>query len=385
MTKAWAVNLRLYPYTPHEVGSAYRMKILLLKPFLLARSNGGEISLIERLQRLKSFGWEVAIEIACPLSHQESSVSFLNERNTPLGSDNGYEISGLKCHVVFEEEFHPFELSAQKAMENFFWSKIDHHRPDFCVVHYTDFFAMTAAIKWNTRKTFVLQTDDEYPRLNTLGEFPSVKACAERISHFVVNSPFLKKQTKRDFPKSKSWWVPNPIITKPSLPHQSEDYWLFVNPIPVKGVEFMLDLAKDLPEENFLFVGNWTSEHPGNLPANVAWKPRQESLDPIFQKAKGLLMPSVWNEAFGRLALEAMQAEVPVISSDRGSLPFTVGSGGQSLPLELSRWKAALQKADANWRKEWIRAGQQHFKTYQKETTRRYQALRRLLESNLIQ
>lgn len=55
--------------------------------------------------------------------------------------------------------------------------------------------------------------------------------------------------------------------------------------------------------------------------------------DQLICNASILLLPSL-HEGFGRLALEAMQEGVPLITSDRGALPEVVGSGGQILSLE---------------------------------------------------
>ena len=41
-----------------------------------------------------------------------------------------------------------------------------------------------------------------------------------------------------------------------------------------------------------------------------------------------LLVPSIWMEAFGRVVVEAQLNGIPVIASDKGNLPNTVGEGG---------------------------------------------------------
>jgi hypothetical protein len=45
------------------------------------------------------------------------------------------------------------------------------------------------------------------------------------------------------------------------------------------------------------------------------------------------LMPSLWRESQGLAAVEAMANGIPVVASDRGALPETVGAGGVVLPL----------------------------------------------------
>jgi glycosyltransferase involved in cell wall biosynthesis len=58
-----------------------------------------------------------------------------------------------------------------------------------------------------------------------------------------------------------------------------------------------------------------------------------------FALTRILLVPSVWNEPFGRVAAEAMINAIPAIVSDRASLPdvvggdFSTGGGGRVVPL----------------------------------------------------
>lgn len=72
---------------------------------------------------------------------------------------------------------------------------------------------------------------------------------------------------------------------------------------------------------------------PGYLP--------QQSLPPIMAEADLLLMPSRY-EGFGLPALEAMAVGTPVVVSDQGALPETVGDAGLVIPLEDYLWRAEI-------------------------------------------
>lgn len=58
-----------------------------------------------------------------------------------------------------------------------------------------------------------------------------------------------------------------------------------------------------------------------------------------FALTRILVVPSVWEEPFGRVAAEAMINGIPALVSDRGSLPhvvggdFSAGGGGRVLPI----------------------------------------------------
>ncbi|HOF88942.1 MAG TPA: glycosyltransferase family 1 protein, partial [Armatimonadota bacterium] len=72
---------------------------------------------------------------------------------------------------------------------------------------------------------------------------------------------------------------------------------------------------------------------PGYLP--------QAELPPIIAAADVLLMPSRY-EGFGLPALEAMAVGTPVVASNQGALPETVGDAGLIIPLERILWQAEI-------------------------------------------
>ncbi len=301
---------------------------------------------------------------------------------TPLKEDSSYEVDGLRCEVHFNAHFHPTEMEGQKPLEEFFGRQLREANPAWVWAHYTDFFAVTSAMQWNPERASVILTDNEYPRQSQLDAFPSVGPHYRNIKHVVVASRFMEESVRRDIPWAKVLRIPNPLtksLQRTPVEGRSPKAFVFVNPTEVKGVEFALQIATQLPHENFLFVGNWVNEgEERSFPKNVSFIPRQNNMDVIWAQAKALLMPSVWEEAFGRLALEAMAAGVPVVSSDRGALPETVGKGGLSLPLDLTQWVSVLGKTTSPlYDAQQLQRGFERVRAYERETLDRFEELRR--------
>lgn len=129
---------------------------------------------------------------------------------------------------------------------------------------------------------------------------------------------------------------------------------LFVNPTPVKGVEIMLALAAHRPDVSFLVVESWNLEanwrqlckHRAQALGNVQWLAPVDDMRPVFAQTSLLLMPSVWEESFGRTVVEAQLNGIPVLASTRGALPQNVGAGGLTVdphaPVEV--WASALRR-----------------------------------------
>jgi glycosyltransferase involved in cell wall biosynthesis len=129
---------------------------------------------------------------------------------------------------------------------------------------------------------------------------------------------------------------------------------LFINTVPRKGVDIALRLAESRPDIPFDFVWYWTMK-PDQLQAlkaraaaagNITLHPPTRDMRPLYARARLLLAPSQWEEAWGRVATEAQINGLPVLASDRGGLPESVGPGGILLPADAphSAWLAALSE-----------------------------------------
>ena len=102
--------------------------------------------------------------------------------------------------------------------------------------------------------------------------------------------------------------------------------------IEKKGVGLILDLIKDADKRIcFLFIGDDgplfglvedTSKEFDNvkLVKGIRWK----ELIPYYQAANVLLVPSLYDEAFGKVIIEALSCATPVIGAKKGAIPYIV-------------------------------------------------------------
>jgi glycosyltransferase involved in cell wall biosynthesis len=129
---------------------------------------------------------------------------------------------------------------------------------------------------------------------------------------------------------------------------------VFINPHPLKGVETALRLAESRPDIPFVFVESWAlrpdrrkeyGDRAARLP-NVEWRASSPDMREVYRHARLVLAPSIWEEAWGRIVTEAQVSGIPVLASDRGGLPESVGPGGvlvdPAAPPE--RWVEALSR-----------------------------------------
>ncbi|MFZ5527613.1 MAG: glycosyltransferase [Pseudomonadota bacterium] len=129
----------------------------------------------------------------------------------------------------------------------------------------------------------------------------------------------------------------------------------FVNPEPAKGVAVVAGLVQrwleSRPGQPVLIVegraraDQWFSalQRYGVSPSRceqVFVSPSRDDLSAVWASSRVVLMPSLVDEAAGRVALEAMLNGVVPVVSDRGALPETVDDAGCVVPLpEALHWQ----------------------------------------------
>ncbi len=136
-----------------------------------------------------------------------------------------------------------------------------------------------------------------------------------------------------------------PLIDEGSATVQDRDprYLTFVNPTREKGLEFAAaifrELAKTDAEIPILLVQGRASllQAAKSIGRHDDLKIKifRGSVAPktFYRVTRLLFMPSLEEETFGRVIVEAGGNHVPTICSDRGALPETVGNGGVALHI----------------------------------------------------
>src|ERR1035441_2337232 len=116
-------------------------------------------------------------------------------------------------------------------------------------------------------------------------------------------------------------------------------YVTFINPQPDKGAavfaRIAIELGRRRPDIPLLVVeGRGKSDALAGLPVDLSGLTNLNRMantpDPrdFYGVSRVVLMPSLWRESLGRVPIEAMANGIPVLASDRGALPETLGDAG---------------------------------------------------------
>jgi glycosyltransferase involved in cell wall biosynthesis len=165
------------------------------------------------------------------------------------------------------------------------------------------------------------------------------------VDHVFTTSPYLSEIYRQKI-GLKSTGIESPIEwAEVEAPDDMRRFVTFVNPSLHKGAMMFARLADMLgqsrPDIPLLIVQSATGAGRLNAIAGLDFKkypqimvaPATTQPSTYFALTKILLVPSAFNEPFGRVAAEALINGIPPLVSDRGALPETIRSAGRVLPL----------------------------------------------------
>jgi glycogen(starch) synthase len=144
-----------------------------------------------------------------------------------------------------------------------------------------------------------------------------------------------------------------------------------------KGLELLIDalalLAHDGERPTLTVIGSGPEEGrcrqaaaAGGVERQIEWagERRGEELAVVLNRHRTLVVPSLWNEPFGIVALEGMACGCTVIGSSGGGLPEAIGPGGHTFPNGDARALALVLRASLSGSNPPVPAIEQHLRRH---------------------
>lgn len=192
---------------------------------------------------------------------------------------------------------------------------------------------------------------------------------------FCVSNNMREDLERRGIPKTKTSVFP-PLLTEyPDVRDEEGDFLLSLGRlVKIKGIGYLIDAMKDVDCK--LYICGKGPEYDrlrkriskNGLDDRIEMKGfvSEEEKYRLMSTCKAFVMPSL-SEAFGLAAAELMSYGRPIVSSNVGGLPETVGDGGITVPPKDS---AALSEAinrllsDDDLRRDMGRRARAHAETH---------------------
>lgn len=310
------------------------MRILFvnLQPFLPQMAGGVETSTLGLAVQLRLMGHDVAV--MCTLR----SKGWLSVRHGLLRRISGHafpvdRLSGIPIYRGYGLSDGFAELNAR-------------FRPDAVIV------------SGGTDGTLDLAADLAKHGISIFHYFHDVTSVRRtRTLPSVVNLRYLANSCYTARTLAEAFGIRSTVIyplVEPELYRTSSTraHVTMINPRLIKGGDIALRLAEACPDIPFTFVEAWTAdeyvEQLRNRTAalgNVRWMRTTHDMKAVYATTRILLVPSRWEETWGRVVTEAHVSGIPVLASTMAALPESVGTGGVLVEPDApaDRWHTALR------------------------------------------
>jgi len=182
---------------------------------------------------------------------------------------------------------------------------------------------------------------------------PLFEDSRDRLSMVVTNSRFMGNLIEQRWEKECKVVYPIPDWKSIDANGASGPFITFFNPSPEKGLGVAHSLVKThFADRPFLFVEGFIDPEAHGIAlsrsGNLVHARRSPDVATIYMMTNIVIIPSQWEEPFGRIALEAMYNNIPVIASQTGGLAESVGDGGILIDdfTNVDKWVQAIKKLD---------------------------------------
>ena len=160
-----------------------------------------------------------------------------------------------------------------------------------------------------------------------------LKKAVLQADKIVCNSIFIQKKLQRRFGRKSIVVYPEIKINTVGFKSTKEGV-VFIGDSKVKGLSLVEKIAAKIPETDFFLFGRNTLKE--KRIDNIVYCTWQRDVLKIYKRAKLVIVPSLWQEAYGRVARESIILGIPVLVSNIGGLPEAVNFDKNKLVIDYT-------------------------------------------------
>ncbi|WP_413733291.1 glycosyltransferase family 4 protein [Sodalis sp. RH13] len=171
-----------------------------------------------------------------------------------------------------------------------------------------------------------------------------IKATYTEAKFIITNSKYMKLEISKYFniPKDNIHvlYPPIDIVRKDFRNYDPKKINIgMINPKPIKGETVFLAIAEKFPDYNFSY---FSKENRNYKVKNIEYLGWGNDVEKIFASFDLLIVPSLWDEPFGRVAVEGIRSGIPVLVSNHGGITETVDNAFVVKDDDVESWQRKI-------------------------------------------
>ncbi|NOX97922.1 MAG: glycosyltransferase [Nitrospirae bacterium] len=315
--------------------------ILIISPFFRPNIGGVETYLDDLCEYLRNHGYMVYVLTYQPLTTKVKGKKYEKEENLEIR-----RVSWFGCNLFHKLEPYPlleFLYLTPFLLVYIFFFLVRNHRKikvihaqglsaAFIAKFLAKFFKKRSVM--STCAVYNLQQRDLFAKMVgwVLSGFDKILPLADfsKQELIYVGLPEHKMNTYYLWVNQEIYKPGDKKESKESVGLRGKFIVLFIGRlIKMKGVEILIEVAGQVNKKiNFVFIGDdgpllnvieTAAAQSENIVLVKGLRGRQ--LIPYYQAADILVIPSQYEEAFGKVIIEALSCGTPVIGADKGAIP----------------------------------------------------------------
>ena len=315
--------------------------VLILTPFFSPNIGGVETHLDNLVSNLDEKGYRIFVQTYSPLTTENTSW----KKSELLGNNiqiNRYRWFGK--NLFHKLESYPFldflYLTPYLFIRSLLFMITNSKKIDVIHAQGLNAGAIGVILKLIFKKRLIISLHAIYTNIGSHGLIASLIRIILNSAHVTlgisnaVNSQFNQTSIKVSSLKKYRYWVDlkhfKPMNLKESRKKIGVDdrfTVLFVGRlIPIKGIKLLVEIAHELDQIQFLFIGAGPLEsflkNASKKNANIQFLGNVQNYDlpAYYNSADIFCIPSQYEEGLGRVVMESVACGIPVVGSNRGGI-----------------------------------------------------------------